>query len=199
MSLLLVRALGPVTAALALVLPAVALGASQADTLDAAAAGQAASTQPSALGDSLPVLPPDGSASASLGDCRVAVKQADRSATFSGQMASTAASVYMAMRVDLLERDAGAAGFRVVSAPGLSVWRRSAATVQIFRYVKQVSNLPAPAEFRATISFRWLDGSGRVTRRQARRTSTCVQPDQRPSSRPHAREPGSPAAARRGR
>ena len=49
-----------------------------------------------------------------------------------------------------------------------------------YRNVRQVTNLPAPARFRATISYRWLDAQGRVVRQATRLTPVCVQPDERP-------------------
>ena len=39
--------------------------------------------------------------------------------------------------------------YRTVSAPGLGVWRSSAAGVKIFAHLQQVTNLAAPAFYRA--------------------------------------------------
>jgi CARDB protein len=124
--------------------------------------------------------PAAGGATAALEACHSALDQADRSATFSGEMTTLTDARRMAVRVDLVERPAGGQGFRAVSAPGLGVWRRSASNVQIYRYVKQVINLPAPAAFRAVVGFRWLDVRGRVMRQVQRRTGVCEQPDERP-------------------
>jgi hypothetical protein len=121
-----------------------------------------------------------GSASASLVACQVAVDQADRSATFAGQMQATTTSASMEMRIDLLERAAAGSGFAPVSAPGLGVWRQSAPGVTIYRYVREVTNLPAPARYRASFGYRWLDAGHRVVRRATRLTPICVQPDERP-------------------
>ena len=121
-----------------------------------------------------------GSATASLVACQVAADQADRSATFAGQMVATGSSNAMEMRIDLLERTGTATGYALISAPGLGVWRQSAPGVQIYRNVRQVTNLPAPARFRATISYRWIDTRGRVVRQATRLTSVCAQPDERP-------------------
>jgi hypothetical protein len=87
----------------------------------------------------------------------------------------------MQMRVDLLERTGTSGGFSKVSASGLGVWRASAPGVTIYRYVRQVTNLPAPGDFRATFSYRWLDAQGSVQRTASRMTPICVQPDERPS------------------
>lgn len=86
----------------------------------------------------------------------------------------------MEMRIDLLERSGTATTYARISAPGLGVWRESAPGVQIYRNVRQVTNLPAPARFRAAISYRWLDTQGRVVRQTTRQTAVCVQPDERP-------------------
>jgi hypothetical protein len=120
-----------------------------------------------------------GRATADLLDCHVAVEQSARYVTFAGQMSALPGADRLAMRMDLQERDPGMA-FRVVSAPNLGVWRRSAPGVGVLRYVKQVTNLPAPAAFRAVISFRWLDAAGHVVRRAARRSPLCLQPEERP-------------------
>jgi hypothetical protein len=120
-----------------------------------------------------------GRATADLVDCHVAVDQSARYVTFAGQMSTLPGADRLAMRMDLQERDPGTA-FRDVSAPNLGVWRRSAPGVAALRYFKQVTNLPAPAAFRAVISFRWLDAAGHVVRRAARRSPLCLQPDERP-------------------
>ncbi len=121
-----------------------------------------------------------GSASASLVTCQVAVDQADRSAKFAGQMQATATSTAMQMRIDLLEQTSATTGFVPVSAPGLGVWSQSAPGVTIYRYVRQVTNLPAPGRYRASFSYRWLDAQHRVLRQATRLTPICVQPDEQP-------------------
>jgi len=129
-------------------------------------------------GPTTPAAP--GSATATISSCQVAADQADRSATFSGQMVATATSTAMQMRIDLLSRSSDSAAFARVSAPGLGVWRRAAAGVSIYRYVREVTNLPAPAQYRAAFSYRWLGAQSRVLRHASRLTSICLQPDERP-------------------
>jgi hypothetical protein len=138
----------------------------------APASGQA--TAPS------PTAPGAARGSAALLDCHAAVDQAGRFASFQGAMTAVAHTQRMAIRIDLEERVPTVSGFRAVSAPGLGVWRRSATGVKIYRYVKQVTNLPAPASFRAVVRFRWLGAGDSVIRRATRRTETCVQRDERP-------------------
>src|SRR5947209_19014984 len=115
---------------------------------------------------------PPGRAAAELVTCRAAVDQSARYATFAGDMTTIPGADRLAMRVELLARTPGS-GFRDVSAPTLGVWHRSASGVGALRYVKQVTNLPAPAAYRTLIVFRWLDASGRVMRQTARRSPTC--------------------------
>ena len=55
----------------------------------------------------------------------------------------------MEMRVDVLERLPGEALFHTLSAPGLGVWRSCRPGVKVYRYLKQVTNLAAPAVYRA--------------------------------------------------
>jgi hypothetical protein len=114
--------------------------------------------------------------SASLEQCTPSAVPAARSATFTGEMVATPATQRMAMRIELLEHVHGEPGYSPVSAPGLGVWRRSEAGVKLYRYVKQITNLQAPAVYRAIVHFRWLGEKGRVIKRAEARTARCVQP-----------------------
>jgi hypothetical protein len=82
----------------------------------------------------------------------------------------------MAMRVDLEERAQGEAEFHTVTAAGLGVWRSSDAKVKVFKYLKQVTNLSAPASYRGFVRFRWFNVKGHVIKRADRLTSRCLQP-----------------------
>jgi hypothetical protein len=123
--------------------------------------------------------PPSG-VSATLEQCLTAVDAVGRSATFSGQMVAVTGTSRMTMRIDVQERAAGEAFFHTLNAPGLGVWRRSAGGVKIYKYLKQITNLPAPAAFRAVVSFRWVNDQGHSIKRAERRTPICEQPDTRP-------------------
>jgi hypothetical protein len=114
--------------------------------------------------------------SATLEQCVTAVEQVERSATFAGEMNAIAGSTHMEMRIDVLERFPEEALFHPISAPGLGVWRNSAPGVKSFRYLKQVTNLSAPAFYRAAVRFRWLNGRGRLMRTTELRTTSCEQP-----------------------
>jgi hypothetical protein len=116
------------------------------------------------------------SASALLEQCVTVGEQAERSATFSGEMTSMTGVTRMEMRIDLQERLPGETAFHLVVAPGLGVWRGSAPGVMIYKYVKQVTDLSFPALYRAVVRFHWLNAKGRVVRRTAVLTPTCSQP-----------------------
>jgi hypothetical protein len=88
----------------------------------------------------------------------------------------------MAVRVDLQERTPLAPRFHGVSAPGLGNWHQSEPSVKVFRYLAQVTNLAAPASYRALVSFRWLDAGGHVISRASRRTPVCRQAAMKPEA-----------------
>jgi hypothetical protein len=64
------------------------------------------------------------------------------------------------------------------------VWRGSAPGVKIYQYVKQVTNLSFPANYRALVRFHWLNDKGYVIKRAERHTLECVQPASTPTSTP---------------
>jgi hypothetical protein len=116
-------------------------------------------------------------ASATLEQCATAtIPQTERSATFAGEMTAVAGTARMEIRIDLEERAPGELGFRTVSAPGLGVWHSSAAGVKVFAHIQQVTNLSAPAFYRAAVRFRWLNAKGRLLKSEELRTARCEQP-----------------------
>jgi hypothetical protein len=116
------------------------------------------------------------SASAALEQCVTAVDQAERSATFAGEMTAIAGSARMEMKIDVLERMPEELRFHTVSAPGLGVWRSSSQGVKLYKYLKQVTNLSAPAFYRGAVRFRWLNARGRLMKAVELRTARCEQP-----------------------
>lgn len=135
------------------------------------------------------LAPAMGSYSASLEQCTPSEIQAERSVTFTGDMVATPGTQRMGMKIELLEHVHGESGFHTVTSPGIGVWRGSEAGVRIYRYVKQITNLTAPAAYRAVVHFRWLGEKGRVIKRAELRTAKCVQPMLAPPPSP----PGPPA------
>jgi hypothetical protein len=142
---------------------------------------------------SAPSSPQQG-LSATLEQCQTALAQSERSATFAGEMSSIPGTVRMQMRIDVDERMPEQARFRIVRAPGLGVWRSSAAGVKAYKYLKQVTNLSAPAYYRADVSFRWLDADGRSIRDAERHTPACYQPAPPSSEAPAQAGQGSATA-----
>jgi len=129
----------------------------------AAAAGQA-------------TTPLAGSASATVEQCVASGAQAERSATFTGEMTAIPGTVRMSMRIDVEERVPGEAEFHAVTSSGLGVWRPSDPKVKVYKYLKQVGNLSAPASYRGLVRFRWLNAHGHVIKRAERLTARCLQP-----------------------
>jgi hypothetical protein len=123
-------------------------------------------------------------ATAMLGQCVKAVLSSERSVTFAGEMARTSGSARMAIRIDVQARMPGEALFHTLSGRGLGVWRGSDTGVRTYRYVKQVTNLAAPAFYRGTVRFRWLNAKGRVIKHLERHTPVCAQPAALPNAKP---------------
>ena len=123
-----------------------------------------------------PVGPPaEGASAAALVQCVASGPQSERSATFSGEMTALPGATRMTLRIELLERASGESAFHPVLAPGLGVWRPADPNVKVYKYLKQVSNLSAPAAYRAAILFRWQASHGRTIRRTEHLTRVCHQ------------------------
>jgi hypothetical protein len=120
------------------------------------------------------------SASATLEQCVPAAAQSERSAMFAGEMTAMAGSVRMAIRIEIQELAPGEAAFHTITAPGLGVWRSSDPGVKAYKYVKQVTNLFAPASYRAIVRFRWLNAKGHQIKSTQKHTLRCEQPSTSP-------------------
>ncbi len=114
--------------------------------------------------------------SANVEQCVTATTQADRSVTFTGQMETLPGAHRMAMEIVVQEHDPGEPGFHTLTAAGPAAWQRSEVGLKIYKYVRQVTDLPAPAAFRALVQYRWLDERDHVLRTTSRRTPICRQP-----------------------
>ncbi len=132
--------------------------------------------------------------SATVEQCVTAPTQADRSVTFTGQMETVAGARRMAMEIVVQERLPSDAGFHILLAAGPAAWQRSEVGVKIYKYVRQVTDLPASADFRAVVLYRWLNEKGRVLRSGERRTPTCRQLAERPKPAAGATTQPAPAA-----
>jgi hypothetical protein len=132
--------------------------------------------------------PAAGSTSATLEECVTATAQEQRAVAFSAEMTAVPGTMRMAMRIDLEERAPDEMEFHTVTASGLGVWRSSDPKVKVFKYLKQVTNVSAPAVYRGFVRFRWLNAKGHTIKRTERLTSRCLQPGAPP-------EPAEPGAA----
>ena len=144
----------------------------------AAFSGAAGAQAPAVVGSAAASgpAPTAGNPSATLEQCVTSAVQAERSATFIGEMTSISGPGRMSIRIELQERTPGEASFRPVSAPGLGVWRGASSGVKVYRYIKQVTDLAAPAVYRAVVRFRWLNARGKLIRSVERHSPACVQP-----------------------
>ena len=140
--------------------------------------------------------PPPAPVSASVEQCITAANPSERSATFIGQMTATSATQRMAIQIEIEERAPTDIVFHTVTAPGLGVWRQSETGVKIYKFVKQVTNLAAPAAFRAQVRYRWLDAHGHTIAHAQRRTPVCQQLAQ-PVAPTQPAQPAQPPSAAR--
>jgi hypothetical protein len=127
--------------------------------------------------------------SATVEQCVTAAAQVGRSVTFTGQMETVPGAHRMAMEITVQERVVTEAGFHTLTAAGPPTWQRSEAGVRVYKYVRQVTDLPAPAAFRAVVAYRWLNERGQVIRHDVRRTLVCRQPLERSKPAPAAKLP----------
>jgi hypothetical protein len=133
---------------------------------------------------------------ATLEQCVATGVQAERSATFTGEMTSIPGAAKMSMRIDVEERTPGEAEYHPLSAPGLGVWRAADPKVKVYKYLKQVTNLSAPAAYRGLVRFRWINSRGHVFKRAERTTTRCLQPPSpvEPTLPPSSGEPSQPSS-----
>lgn len=130
-----------------------------------------------ATGDAMTQPPPVASGvSATLEQCVTSVVQAERSATFTGEMTAIPGAAKMSMRIDVEERGPEDLEFHAVSGQGVGAWRSSEPKVKVYKYLRQVTNLSSSAAYRAIVHFRWISAKGRVIRRAERTTTRCLQP-----------------------
>ena len=88
----------------------------------------------------------------------------------------------MAIQIEVLERAPEEEGVHLLSSAGLGSWQRSETGVKIYKVRQAVTDLPAPAVFRAIVRYRWLNERGQVIRHDQRRTPVCRQPGERSRS-----------------
>ncbi len=136
---------------------------------------------PAALGAPVAVTqsttaPAKAPVSATVEQCVTSPNPAERSVTFAGEMAAIPGAVKLEMRIEVLERLPREIAFHGVSSPGLGIWRTAAPGVKNYRDLSEITNLAAPASYRAAVRFRWLNAKGRLIRATELKTPRCEQP-----------------------
>jgi hypothetical protein len=122
---------------------------------------------------------PNPTLSAGVEQCVTAPTQAGRSVTFTGQMETVAGAHRMAIEIVVQEHTLEEEGFHRLTTAGLGSWQRSEAGVKIYKVRQAVTDLPAPAVFRAIVRYRWMNEKGEIIRHDERRTPLCKQPGER--------------------
>jgi hypothetical protein len=125
---------------------------------------------------------PAPSLSAKVATCTTGVVDEERAAAFTGSMPALAGTKRLQMRFVLTQRlgTTTKGTFKKVAVPGWGGWEKSDPGRQGFVFTKRIEALIAPASYRASVTFRWLDAKGHVQRTTTRTTPTCVLPDPRP-------------------
>ena len=114
--------------------------------------------------------------SATVEQCVASSVQSERSATFTAHMVAVDTTQRMEIKIQLQQRMRGETEYHTITAPDLGVWHGSEPGVRIDNYVQQVTNLTAPAAYRALVQFRWLGDKGHVLRRAELHSPRCLQP-----------------------
>ncbi|HXB66152.1 MAG TPA: hypothetical protein VNV42_14880 [Solirubrobacteraceae bacterium] len=140
-------------------------GAATADTGSGTGAGAAPGATPTL--------------SATVEQCVTAATPTGRSVTFAGQMETVAGAHEMAIQIVVQQRLPEEETFHTLTSGGLGAWQHSEPGVSIYKVRQAVTDLPAPAFYRAIVRYRWLDERGQVIRRDKRRTPVCRQPPER--------------------
>ena len=120
------------------------------------------------------------SASVKVTGCTEGLDLAQRSVTFEGRMRPIAGTATMGLRFVLQAQTPGDPRWRHVTADGFDRWLPSAPGVRRYTYAKTVRSLLAPASYRATVRFRWLDADGQVLDQDDAVSTVCSQDDLRP-------------------
>jgi CARDB len=125
---------------------------------------------------------PVPSLSAKVATCTTGVADEQRAAAFTGSMPAAAGTKRLQMRFVLTQRlgTSAKAPFKKLAVPGWGGWEKSDPGRQGFVFTKRIEALTAPASYRATITFRWLDAKGHTQRTTTRTTPTCALADPRP-------------------
>jgi hypothetical protein len=113
-------------------------------------------------------------------DCVPALDPLERTATFEARMRAARGSERMQVRFSLQVREDALTGWVRVPAEGFDRWLTSLPDVRRYSYEKTLVNLTAPAAYRTTVRFRWLDADGEIVKSARVTSAACRQPDMRP-------------------
>ncbi len=114
--------------------------------------------------------------------CQPAVVAAQRELYVQAVMRPLPGTIKMEMRFALLRRGKGARSFAQVAGPNLGNWISPLDPTLGQRPGDQwivdhpVVGLPAPADYRLEVAFRWQAAAGRLLATQVRLSATCSQP-----------------------
>jgi hypothetical protein len=120
---------------------------------------------------------------AALVSCTTGAEAVDRAAVFEGRMRARPGTARMEMRFRLKVRGKGDLRWARIEATGLEDWLRSEPGVENYVFTKTVQQLPAPADYRMVVEFRWLDAADRVIAQRTAVSRPCRQPDLRANLR----------------
>jgi hypothetical protein len=114
--------------------------------------------------------------------CLTSLALDGRSATFEGDMKGLRGAARLQIKFVLQVRTDEE--WTKVAAPGFGVWNTSDAGIGRYVHRKTVESLPAAADYRAVMSFRWLSALGKPLLKATRTSRVCRQPDLRPDLEP---------------
>lgn len=118
--------------------------------------------------------------------CQRALEPASRAIAVTSVMRPVRHTQAMAVRFELLTRVKGASGFTTVTGSDLGRWVSPADRTlgrrpgDVWKLIKPVVDLPAPAAYRLRVSFRWTGAHRRVLAQSVMSTGNCLQPELRP-------------------
>jgi hypothetical protein len=104
----------------------------------------------------------------------------ERTAAFAGRMDARAGADRMQMRFRLQVREPGSVRWERLAVSGFDAWKTAAPGRSRYVFTKRLRELPAPAEYRVRVRFRWLDSAGEPVATAAATSGSCRQPDPRP-------------------
>jgi hypothetical protein len=119
--------------------------------------------------------------------CRKALDPANRAVSVRAVMRPVTGTKRMSMRFELLSRASAAVPFAGIRGSDLGTWMdpTDPPTLgeephDVWTVSHPVGNLPAPAEYRFRVTFRWTGAHGKLLASRTRVSATCVQPELRP-------------------